>query len=140
MKYSSGITLLTLGEVISLKYIKNYLNKDLGSQILELNTYKSLEKLLDSNNPNTIKIFKNCIENSKNNLVKLFCITTMVKKEKFDKLTQKDINFIESYSETNDVNIYMQYSEFRRYLKIYNNKYKKKAPKVINENEDAKPE
>ncbi len=140
VKYSSGITLLVLEDKTSLKYIKNYLNKDLDSGMLKLNAYRNLEKLLDNNNPNTEKIFQNCIRNSNNDLVKLFCITTMVKKDKFNKLAQKDIDFIESYSQSNDANIYMQYSEFRRYLTIYNNKHKINIPKAINENEAAKPE
>lgn len=140
VKYSSGIALLILEDKTSLKYIENYLNKTLDSGMLKLNAYRNLEKLLNNSNPNTEKIFQNCIKNSNNNLVKLFCITTMVKKDKFNKLAQKDIDFIESYSQTNDANIYMQYSEFRRYLAIYNNKHKKDTPKVINENEAAKPE
>ncbi len=140
VKYASGIALLTLGDSVSLKYIKNYLNKELDSQMLELNAYKSLEKLLDKNNPNTEHIFQNCIKNSKNDLVKMFCITTMVKKDKLSKLAQKDIDFIESFSQSNDVNIYMQYSEFRRYLTIYNNNHKKETKKILNDNEEAIPQ
>lgn len=133
VKYSSAIALLVLNSKVSIPYIKNYLNKELDSTNLKLNTYKHLETLLEQDNINTQEIFLNGVSSS-DEVIKIFSIATLVKKNKYKALSTEDINFIENYSQSKDPNIFIYYSQYKRYLKINNIEEIK-----TNKNEDAKP-
>jgi len=139
VKYSSSIALLTLNDKSSTSYMINYLNKELDSDYLTLNAYKSLEKLLDKDNVNTDIIFLNGIKSKYEN-VKLFSIMVMSKNNKYDKLSEEDVDFIESFSKTQSPQKYVYYAEYKRFLKIYKREENERAKKAINKNEDAKPE
>jgi len=137
VKHSTAIALLVLADKTPIKFIKNYLNKELDSNYLKLKAYKQLEKLLTEDNRNMETIFLNGLED-KEVYVKLYAISILVKKNKYHKLSQEDLDFIESYSKSEDPNIFITYSNYKRYLHIHN-KNKPKKLIIKDDNELAQP-
>lgn len=121
LKHSSAIALLVLENKSSIKYIKNYLNKELDSERLKLKAYREMDKLLDKKNKNADIIFLNGINDTMTS-VKLFSIATMVKNGKYNKINKKDIDFMESFYKSDDSTIYVIHLNYKNYLKKHKNR------------------